>query len=898
MHCLDGRTVGRVARDAVVVISLTLWLTAALHAQAGTIQGRITKTAGGPPVAGALLHIKGTALGARTGDDGVYTIAGAPTGGDTVLVRAAGFFADSFVVVVREGQTVHQDLALKENAAQLQKVVIQASPRLNETVEAAREKQKDAPNIVDVLSGDEIRSLPALNAAEAAERIPGVTTERDEGEGKFVQVRGTEPTLQNVTVNGANIPGTLNGDRSVKLDDIPSDVIGAIEVSKTLTADMDADAIGGSVNIVSKVPEGPPRGYVAGQVGLTSPAIVNASSQNFGVGQGSLFYGGRVGQQQKFGFLFGGSFDRNDRPISDMEPSWGATTFPTNVQAGSFFPNSIDSRIYRYFRQRYGADAEMDYRFDTHSSVFLKGLYSQFLNHGYRYVYNVSAAQDGPGGFGIDGSASENVSNRTPNEQLYAVTAGGKKDNLGPFQLDYQASAGGTASSQSNYRFSTFTFNGPLTYKYDNSNVIQPKFAVTDPHMAAALADPSNWTLAGYNATNNLALGLDAGVGVNLQLPYKLGGQTALLRFGAKYRNEQKGFTNTSVTYSNNTLVPITMADLLGDINDPNYYHNVFPVVVPPFASIDRTSAFENSHPQLFTNVTDTLRNAAANYFGREQITAGYVENTVDLGGAAHLNLGLRLEQTRVTYTGNQFNASASQITSVTGTNSYTDLFPSVQLRYEIDPNTNARVAFTRGISRAAYSDLAPHLTGEPNSSFPDPAANNSLSSGNPGLKPETAWNYDLLFEHFLPKAGVISGGVFYKDLHDFIFNQRFFNYQGPIVAFQGANGLQPQNGRSAYLYGIEADFAQHLTFLRGAWAGLGFDVNWTHVESRTSYQIDSVHVRHGLLPRTSPNIGNASLLYDWGHVNARVAWVYQSAMLASTGGNPRQVPDQSDRSG
>lgn len=102
----------------------------------------------------------------------------------------------------------------------------------------------------------------------------------------------------------------------------------------------------------------------------------------------------------------------------------------------------------------------------------------------------------------------------------------------------------------------------------------------------------------------------------------------------------------------------------------------------------------------------------------------------------------------------------------------------------------------------------------------------------------------------------------------------------------RGAGGTIPDNGRNAHIYGVEGDISQHFTFLPGAWAGLGFDVNWTHVESRTRYQVDSVTVRHGLLPRTSPNIGNASLLYDYGPVNARFAWVYQGAMLASTGGN------------
>jgi TonB-dependent receptor len=884
---------------------LSLLCASVLHGQVGgTIHGRATKGPKGPPVGGATIHIKGAALGARTSDDGSYSITGVPAGNDTLVIRAPGFAADSVVVAVATGQTVEQNFSLRQVAAVLAAVKVQGSARFNETPEAAREKQQNSPNIVDVLSGDDIRALPALNAAEASERIPGVTTERDEGEGKFVQIRGTEPTLQTTMVDGARIPGTLSGDRSVKLDDVPSDVVGAIEVSKTLTADQDADAIGGSVNIVSKVPEGRPRGYVSGQIGVTSPALVNASSHNFGVGQASLFYGGRFGESQKLGFLLGGSFDRNDRPISDLEPSWTATTSPDNQRVGAYFPSNYDQRVYRYFRQRYGLDGALDYRVNSNTDLFVKGLYSQFLNHGYRYVWSLGAAQDGAGQFGIDGVSSRNISNRTPNEQLYGVTAGGTHSKIGPFRLEYLFTAGGTVSSESNYRTSTFNYVGPVSYHYNASNIVEPKYTIPDPHIAQAILDPTNYVLNNWDATNDRAQGLNLGVGANLSHNYTMGSSNSgLLQFGVKYRNEQKGYVNTSVAYVANSSATITMDQLIGNLSDPNYYHNVFPINVGPFGSVDRATAYENANPQFFDNITDPLANLGGNYFGREQIGSAYVANTFTFSDKFDAYLGLRVERTWLTYTGYPIvqdstgaNVSAS---SVTASNSYTDLFPSMQLRYLPDPNTNIRLAVTRGISRPNYSDVAPHLTGT--RTIPG-VVNNSLSAGNPNLKPERAWSVDLLGEHFLPKAGVISGGVFYKNLSDFIYDQRFFNYQGAIVEFHGANGTQPKNGRDASIYGFEADWVQHMTFLPGAWAGIGVNLNWTHVESRTSYVTgDSVvlgpggvptgevlaFVRHGLLPRTSPNIANAQLLYDWGPINARIAWVYQAAMLSATGGNP-----------
>jgi len=234
-----------------------------------------------------------------------------------------------------------KNFTLKTSATPLAGMVVSASARLNETRLNALDRQLRADNIVSILSGDEIRALPNANAAEAVARMPGVSTERDEGEGKFVQIRGTEPRLSNVTVDGVHIPGTEQGDRIAKLDDVPSDLLAAVEVSKTLTADMDADAIGGTVNLVTKTPEGAPRGYIALQGGQTQ--LLNHRQGQVGFG-----YGGRFGQDGRLGFLIGGSADRNDRVINDLEGSW-------NVDNNNrSYPIEWDQRDYGYDRTRYG----------------------------------------------------------------------------------------------------------------------------------------------------------------------------------------------------------------------------------------------------------------------------------------------------------------------------------------------------------------------------------------------------------------------------------------------------------------------------------------------------------------------------------------------------------------
>src|SRR5213075_1955103 len=302
----------------------------------GLLRGRIVD-ASHTGVAGVSIHLSGTTLGAQSNARGEYAVAHVASGSYTLVVRRAGFVPDSINVDVHSGENVAGDIQLRPTARELDLVIISASPRLNETREQALAKQREADNIMTVLSGDIIRALPNANAAEAAARIPGVSTERDEGKGKFVQIRGTEPRLSNVTVNGVHIPGTQSGSRITKLDDVPSDILAAIEVTKTLTADEDADAIGGSVNLVTKLPEDAPRGYVAGQFGQST---LEGRSQS----QSSAMWGGRFGEQRRLGFLLGGTYDHNNRGINDVELAWDVN------DKGMPIPVEWDQRDYLYDR--------------------------------------------------------------------------------------------------------------------------------------------------------------------------------------------------------------------------------------------------------------------------------------------------------------------------------------------------------------------------------------------------------------------------------------------------------------------------------------------------------------------------------------------------------------------
>jgi len=844
MRCFASRATSHVVLGGgAIVAALAIPLaTVRGQTQNGTLTGRVSDSSG-TGLAAAVTLVGNNRYGVYANADGAYAVTELPAGRYHVEVRFIGFQTDTFSASIVGGQTVRRNVLLRATASTLKTVVV-SSPRLNETIAGALEEQKTADNIVTVMSGDEIRSLPNANAAEALARMPGVTSERDEGEGKYVEIRGTPPELQHVTIDGVDVPGTLAHDvRAVKLDDVPSDLLGAIEVHKTLTADLDADAIGGSVNLVTKVPEGAPRGYIAGQYGLIT--LLDHSN-----GQGSLTYGGRIGDSQKFGFLLNGSYDRTNRVINDVEPFYSAdflsggvyTPIPNGSAFNHTYPSSWSQREYNYFRTRYGLGGDLDYRFSPTSSVFLKGLWGAFFDQANRWETNFgSPASDsliGGTPTALGAGVGKDEENRGPIEHTWGFTGGGRGD-MGIVHMEYALNyAGSTATThdhlQDDYAYSGSSFN----YTYNTSRLV-PRYFL-DASTNAAIQTAGNYPLTTIQTDNELTNGQIFGGRADWLLPYEISGLPAGFKFGAKYSNEHKGYLSNQPPYAFVGATPVTLADFASTFSDPNFYSHICPgcYQVAPFGSMPAVQNYFHEHPGDFQIQSNTLSDQLATFAGTEQIVAGYGMQTIDIG-SWHVNAGLRVENTNVGYLGHVASGVSDTAAAAVqrGTHAYTDLFPSVLVRYAIDQNTNVRAAFTGGISRPNYPDLAPSFSAV--GATPG-SRSNGLSEGNPDLKPERAWNTDLLAEHYFPSVGVLSGGMFYKDISDFIFTRTFL-YPGPLPQYAGTFYVsQPQNGPSADLWGFEADYMQHLTFLPGVLQGIGFDVNWTHVESRAAVPLDT----------------------------------------------------------
>jgi outer membrane cobalamin receptor len=337
-------------------------LPAAAQEGRGSITGTVKDSSGGV-LKGALVELQPTGRRAVSDDQGQFRIPDVAVGQYTLAVSYVGLSNFSNTITVNAGQAASVDAVL--NVAGVTDQVMVTAERLEGQAEAINiERTND--DIVQVLPLKEITSLPNTNVADAVGRLPSVSLERDEGEGKYVQIRGTEPRLNNVTINGVNVPSLETTVRNIKLDAVPANLVERIEVFKTLSAYQDSDGVGGTVNLVTRTPNDTPTIEIGGEGGYTP--IQGGRT----LGEFDATAGRRFGEGKKFGFLLGGTWDRNNRGINDLEPAQAIGTDQSGNNVA--FASTEDQRSYSYYRTRYGFDTGLDYNITPNTNVYVKGL--------------------------------------------------------------------------------------------------------------------------------------------------------------------------------------------------------------------------------------------------------------------------------------------------------------------------------------------------------------------------------------------------------------------------------------------------------------------------------------------------------------------------------------------
>jgi TonB-dependent receptor len=853
----------------------------------GGLTGHVFDSSGGV-LQGAEIELSPGNAVVVSDQQGSYFVNGLNPGNYTITVTYVGFalFTRSFEITA--GKATNLDVNM-EVSSQKDQVLVTAERASGEAEQVNR--QRTADNIVQVLTNEVITSLPNANIADALGRLPSVTLERDEGEGKYVQVRGTEPRLTNATIDGVNIPSPESGVRQIKFDAIPSDIVESVEINKTLQANMDGDGIGGSVNLKTKTATERPTISIFGLGGI-SPILGGRNNYTT-----TATIGKRFGSSKKFGALGGFSYDYEGRGIDDVEPVPDIATLPSGSAVRLF--DSQDFREYKYYRTRYGAAGSTDYQLGQASNIYLRGLYSLFHNFGDRWVYTFHDNSGLPTLQSTGGLPSFNNSTRRPRYTIASMVLGGKHVLTNTW---FSWDVSGSFASENDDGYGQGSFGIPNQSTYGSSP------CTYDP-VATGNSMTPKWSQACYTeaynpsiyALNDVNISRGKTAQTNIQFAgavgrrYHLGSHLATIEIGGKFRNANKydhsyaddyavptigGNGNNANDYAE--IIPFSLFP--NSFHNPGYYNGAYPQ--GPFADYFKTQAYAFANPSQFTFTTGAA--GQSNFYSYiEKVSAGYVMNTVDFNKFRFV-AGLRVEGTNLT-THTWQNGCTDPTVCPTiiqpGQNlrlggDYIQVLPSGSLRYAVTNNDNFRLVFSRGLSRPNPQDIAQAF-----SITPAAGGTGNISYGNPGLKAETANNYDFLFEHYMNTLGAIQAGVFYKSIYDpIVSGSKTVQNFTPPPPYQNQTGTyiisQPLNAGSAHLFGFEIAYLQHFSTLPGLLGGFGISANYGYTDSGTGGLPGRSDHPH--LLRQAPHTWNISPTYDRGRFSYRLGISYNAANIFS----------------
>ena len=795
---------------------------------------------------------------------GEFAITNLVPGTYTLAISYVGFKSFEMQVTVTANETQH--VAVRMDVASQSEDVIVTAERPHGEAEAIN-RTRTADNILQVLPAEVITSLPNANVADALGRLPSVTLSRDEGEGVYVQVRGTEPRLTNVTINGITVPSPEPTVRQVRLDALAADLVESVEINKTLSANMDGDGIGGSVNLRTKSASEQPTFILTG-LGGYNPIIGGRGNDQFG-----LTMGKRFGADKRLGILLGLAYDWNGRGIDDLEVPSGINAAST--VAAPLYDNAT-IREYRYYRTRKGLTGSGDYKVGQSSLIRVSGIYSDLKDYGDKWYYQPGATS----------APKFYTSSKRPDYSIGSLNVGGKHLMSASWLTWDVAAARAFESSSAGNPKADFSWIGPtLNCGFSpaaQTNVYTPQFGSNCTGAGSPLQNAANWGLLDLTTSSGSASQVNWSGAASVGLIDHWGSHAGTFEFGAKFRNAHKSHVASETVYDGWKAASYPMTSLLDPFSSTNYYNNAyFGGRYGPVSSFDSVVNLVQS--QLATSI-DGIKTAANTYPNMfdttERISAAYAMQTFDWD-KVRLQAGLRIEATQMDTQGYNVTlypkgtASCPTSTgcgvpvSVTNNPSYVDALPSVQLRYAFTPDSNLRAAYGRGLSRPDAYQLVPYATQD------DSTSPISVAIGNPSIKPSHANNFDLLFEQFLRPVGMIQAGVFYKQLSNPLVSTQYTpstgNYAGDLVT-------QWINAGDASLYGFEAFYQQHLTHLPGLLGGLGIFANYSWTASR----VDSLPGRTDspALQRQTPNTWNVSPTYDRGRLSVRLGLTYNGPSI------------------
>jgi TonB-dependent receptor len=888
----------------MILISVTMRSLVLAQANA-SIQGYVKDTQTDEPLPSANVILLGTGLGAAADINGKYIIRNVPPGAYTLRASYIGYKPMEVHVQVREGTNIKQDLELENVGIKGEGVVVTAQARGQEQ---AINQQLAAIRVVNVVSAARIQELPDANAAESVGRLPGVSILRSGGEGTQVVVRGLQPKYNAITVDGVRMASSSPSDRSVDLSMISPDMLEGIEVSKAVTADQDADVLGGTVNFKLREAKGEKEGLglnllaQGGYNGLSN-AYNKYNNYKYVASAEGRFFGSRLG-------LFA-QVDLERRNLTSNE--FGASYDHKAVSTTEYITTGLNLDDIPRDRQRANGTIVLDYRLPDGKISLMN-----FLSSGTTDVQNRVE------NFNIQG-----------NQHNYSLTYSKSTLNMITNALNVE------------HQLPLFHANVRLSHTYSETkdpddwsvNFLQTSAGIGQFFNVANL-NPQDIPKAANNSfsatflntcvNNNsfsreraltASLDLDANVNISNMI-------TSVIKFGAKYRyqirsydyeqfNNNASFASPSAriaaqmiashfpssgSYDPNAI-PIT-AFTDPDFSYGNFLDGKYPMVAPlNFGMMKEMARFLQENAAYITQqqaegyARNNLLSTTNNYSGHEDLSAFYVMATINIGPQLTIIPGVRYQDLRTTYTASRgIQGSLSYYsynhydTTVTQDHAY--WLPDVILRYRPLSWFDVRLSYTNTIAYPDYNAIIPRID----------VATTSIAWNNYRLVPSRSTNYDAYFSFYDNSIGLFTIGGFLKQIDNLIYSWTFFVSGAEALPYYPPSLITaPPSGSYSITsfvndsyrindWGLELDWQTHFWYVPEPFNGLVLNVNYTHIFSKAEYpfiyqykaslrspvqNIDTSFTDRLLYqPR---DIINLSVGYDFKGFSIRVSMLYQA---------------------
>jgi len=864
----------RIVQLVLLFLVVEIGISESVNAQSLVdISGVVSDSTSSEPILGANIFIVSLAKGTATNADGSFTIKNVPIGKYRVRFSYIGYITKFIDIDVTDSEVYSMSVALQPNIFEGEEITVlaQAAGQV-----AAIKQQLESNTIVNVVSKERLSELPDQNAAESVARLPGVSVQRDAGEASKVVVRGLSPRFNSITVNGIRLPGT-EGDRSVDLSLVPSDVLDGIEVFKALTPDKDADAVGGTVNLLVRKASNEFKGAASlesGYNGLRS----NVGTYKFSLNGSNRFF------NSKLGVLASLSIQKADRgsELFDISPEFNqADSSISDIDNLNFTDNF-------QIRNKTGASLSLDYAFNDNHEIYFSSLYGKTNRDEQRYRKR----------YRVGNTRVEYDARDTDRfETLYSNVLNGVHE-IKKFEITWKTSYSYTLAKQNFGNYSRFYEVGAYDDGLNNrsiDDIIEKAYNNLD----------ETYFLYGQNDTYRRTEGDFTGAGdikYNFNINANIEGY---LKTGFKYRDKNKLNNNDQLLtdFGDVSQVGRDNPDLFDLYNSThiaisNFIDSDYKVptingysALTPGLDISKLNDFYSTYSSIYqTNRSIDLQD----YEAGESVTSAYVMSELNLGKKVSVLAGVRYEDISTSYQGLTGTLSGNlgergEIIDTTGGQNYQDLFPQFHLKINVIEGIDLRFAYTQSISRPDYFNLVPFEQIS--------VSERQITRGNPNLKASKAINYDAFLSYYNSRFGYVSVGAFYKEIEnvDYISTKKIIGGDN-----SGYDLTEPVNAIGiSTVKGIEFDVQTDFKFLPKPLNGLILSTNIAFIKSETFFPLFMLGprdpnppfsptiidtVRSGKLPGQPDITASLTIGYEIAHFSARASLAYQEFILEQLG--------------